>query len=157
MRMIYDKRTDQLQLLIQDDKDASPRVLDEDVTVAYAKDGKIAKISINNALTRIFDGLGVKMPSERQAGAEEAEGELKVDVDADKCLGFGSCVIVSPDVFRLDERPGKGVFQSRAKLDVLDQAGGKDFDNLLIAAQSCPTQAITIIDRKTGKRIYPPE
>jgi len=157
MRMIYDKRTDQLQLLIQDDKDASPRVLDEDVTVAYAKDGKIAKISINNALTRIFDGLGVKMPSERQVSAEEAEGKLKVDVDADKCLGFGSCVIVSPDVFRLDERPGKGVFQSRAKLDVLDQAGGKDFDNLLMAAQSCPTQAITIIDRKTGKRIYPPE
>jgi ferredoxin len=157
MRMIYDKRTDQLQLLIQDDKDVSPRVLDEDVTVAYAKDGKIAKISINNALTRIFDGLGVKMPSERQASAEEGEGELKVDVDGDKCLGFGSCVIVSPDVFRLDERPGKGVFQSRAKLDVLDQAGGKDFDNLLMAAQSCPTQAITIVDRKTGKRIYPPE
>ena len=157
MRMIYDKRTDQLQLLIQDDKDASPRVLDEDVTVAYAKDGKIAKISINNVLTRIFDGLGVKMPSERQASAGEGEGELRVDVDADKCLGFGSCVIVSPDVFRLDERPGKGVFQSRAKLDVLDQAGGKDFDNLLMAAQSCPTQAITIIDRKTGKRIYPPE
>ena len=157
MRMIYDKRTDQLQLLIPDVKDASPRVLDEDVTVAYAKDGKITKISINNALTRIFDGLGVKMPSERQASAGEGEGELRVDVDADKCLGFGSCVIVSPDVFRLDERPGKGVFQSRAKLDVLDQAGGKDFDNLLMAAQSCPTQAITIIDRKTGKRIYPPE
>ena len=157
MRMIYDKRTDQLQLLILDDKDASPRVLDEDVTVAYAKDGKIAKISINNALTRIFDGLGVKMPSERQASAEGGEGELKVDVDPDKCLGFGSCVIVSPDVFRLDERPGKGVFQSRAKLDVLDQAGGKDFDNLLMAAQSCPTQAISILDRKTGKRIYPPE
>jgi len=127
------------------------------VTVAYAKDGKIAKISINNALTRIFDGLGVKMPSERQASAEMGEGELKVDVDPDKCLGFGSCVIVSPDVFRLDERPGKGVFRSSAKLDVLDQAGGKDFDNLLMAAQSCPTQAITIIDRKTGKRIYPPE
>jgi ferredoxin/uncharacterized protein YuzE len=157
MRMIYDKRTDQLQLLIQDDKDASPRVLDEDVTVAYAKDGKIAKISINNALTRIFDGLGIKMPSERQTSAEGGEGELKVDVDPDKCLGFGSCVIVSPDVFRLDERPGKGVFQSRAKLDVLDEAGGKDFDNLVMAAQSCPTQAITILDRKTGKRIYPPE
>ena len=157
MRMIYDKRTDQLQLVIQEDKDANPRVLDEDVTVAYSKDGKISKISISNALTRIFDGLGVKMPSERLASAEEGEGELRVDVDADKCLGFGSCVIVSPDVFRLDERPGKGVFRSRAKLDVLDQAGGRDFDNLLMAAQSCPTQAITILDRKTGKRIYPPE
>jgi ferredoxin/uncharacterized protein YuzE len=155
--MRYDKKTDQLQLLIQDESEATPRVVDEDVTVAFTGDGKVAKISINNALARIFDGLGVKMPSERQTVAEEGEGEIKVEVDADTCLGFGSCVIVSPDVFRLDERPGKGVFQNRAKLDVLDQTGGKNFDNLLIAAQSCPTQAITIVDRKTGKRIYPPE
>jgi len=155
--MRYDKKTDRLELLIQDDRDATPRVLDEDVTVAYTKDEKIAKISITNALTRIFDGLGVKMPSERLAAAEEGEGGVKVEVDADKCLGFGSCVIVSPDVFRLDERPGRGVFRSSAKLDVLDQAGGRDFENLLTAAQSCPTQAITIVDRKTGKRIYPPE
>ncbi len=157
MRMRYDRKTDQLQLLIRDDTDATPKPLDEDVTVAYTKDGEVAKISVSNALTRIFDGLGVKMPSERQAPAEERGGGIKVEVDADKCLGFGSCVIVSPDVFRLDERPGKGVFRSRAKLDVLDEAGGKDYENLRIAAQSCPTQAITIIDRKTGKRAYPPE
>jgi ferredoxin/uncharacterized protein YuzE len=155
--MRYDKKTDQLQLLIREDKDTTPKALDEDVTVAYTKDGEVAKISVKNALTRIFDGLGVKLPSERQAPAEEREGGIKVEVEADKCLGFGSCVIVSPDVFRLDERPGQGVFRSRAKLDVLDEAGGKDYENLLIAAQSCPTQAITIIDRKTGKRVYPPE
>jgi ferredoxin/uncharacterized protein YuzE len=157
MRMRYDKRTDQLQLLIRDDTETTPKALDEDVTVAYTKDGEVAKISVKNALTRIFDGLGVKLPSERQAPTEEREGGIKVELDADKCLGFGSCVIVSPDVFRLDERPGQGVFRSRAKLDVLDEAGGKDYENLLIAAQSCPTQAITIIDRKTGKRAYPPE
>jgi ferredoxin len=154
--MRYDKRTDELQMLITDDKDTASKQLDEDVAVSYNKAGDIANIRVNNALTRIFDGLGVKMPSERQAIAEESEGGIKVEVDADKCLGFGSCVIVAPDVFRLDERPGKGVFRSQAKLDVLDQAGGKDFENLLIAAQSCPTQAITIIDRKTGKRVYPP-
>jgi len=157
MRMRYDRKTDELQLLIREDKETTPKVLDEDVTVAYTKAGEVAKISVKNALTRIFDGLGVKMPSERQAPAEEREGGIKVEVEADKCLGFGSCVIVSPDVFRLDERPGQGVFRSRAKLDVLDEAGGKDYENLLIAAQSCPTQAITIIDRKTGKRVYPPE
>jgi ferredoxin/uncharacterized protein YuzE len=156
MRMRYDKKTDQLQMLIHDDKDTTSKALDEDITIAYMKNGEVAKISINNALRRIFDGLGVKMPSERQASAEEGEGGIKVEVDADKCLGFGSCVIVSPDVFRLDERPGQGVFRSRAKLDVLDEAGGKDFENLLMAAQSCPAQAITIVDRKTGKRIYPP-
>jgi ferredoxin len=157
MRMRYDKKTDQLQMLILDDADTTSRKLDEDVVVSYTKAGAIAKISISNALTRIFDGLGVKMPSERQTQSEEIGGGIKVEVDADKCLGFGSCVIVSPDVFRLDERPGRGVFQSSAKLDVLDEAGGKDLENLMMAAQSCPTQAITIIDRRTGKRIYPPE
>jgi ferredoxin/uncharacterized protein YuzE len=156
MRMRYDKKTDEMQMLIQDDKDTTSKALDEDVTVAYTKNGEVAKISIKNALTRIFAGLGVKMPSERQVSTEEREGGTRIEVDADKCLGFGSCVIVAPDVFRLDERPGQGVFQSRAKLDVLDEGGGKDFENLVIAAQSCPTQAITIIDRKTGKRIYPP-
>jgi len=144
-------------MIIRDDQAASSKQLDEDITVSYSSNGEIAGISINNALTRIFDGLGVKLPSERQATAEESRTGVKVEVDSDKCLGFGSCVIVSPDVFRLDERPGKGVFRSQAKLDVLDEAGGKDFENLLIAAQSCPTQAITIIDRKTGKRIYPAE
>jgi len=157
MRMRYDKKTDELQLLIHEDKETTLKVLDEDVTVAYTKAGEVAKISVKNALTRVFDGLGVKLPSERQAPAEEREGGIKVEVEADKCLGFGSCVIVSPDVFRLDERPGQGVFRSRAKLDVLDEAGGKDYENLLSAAQSCPTQAITIIDRKTGRKIYPPE
>jgi ferredoxin/uncharacterized protein YuzE len=157
LRMRYDKRTDQLQMLISDEKDTTAKQLDEDIAVTYTKGGEIAGIMVNNALARIFDGLGVKMPSERQVMAEEAKGGLKVEVDPDKCLGFGSCVIVSPDVFRLDERPGKGVFRSQAKLDVLDEAGGRDFENLQIAAQYCPTQAITIIDRKTGKRIYPPE
>jgi len=144
-------------MLITSDTDTTTRKLDEDVTVAYTKAGTIAKISVSNALNRIFDGLGVKMPSERQTTTEELGGGVKVVVDADRCLGFGSCVIVSPDVFRLDERPGKGVFQSSAKLDVLDEAGGKDLENLMMAAQSCPTQAITLVDRKTGKRIYPPE
>ena len=157
MKMRYDKRTDELQLRIQDEEGVSSKALDEDVAIAYSKDGNVVQISINHALQRIFEGLGVKMPSERMSAAEESVGSLKVDVDADKCLGFGSCVIVAPDVFRLDERPGKGVFRNEAKLDVLDQSGGKNFDNLLMAAQSCPTQAITIVDRKTGKRIYPPE
>lgn len=157
MRMRYDKKTDRLNMLVSEEEEATSKALDEDVTIAYAKNGEVTKISVSHALTRIFDGLGVKLPSERQAVAEEREGGTKVVVDADKCLGFGSCVIVSPDVFRLDERPGQGVFRSRAKLDVLDEAGGKDYENLLIAAQSCPTQAITIVDRRTGRRIYPPE
>jgi len=156
LRMRYDKRTDKLQMIIAEGEEARSKSLDEDVTISYAKNGEITKIDVSNALTRIFEGLGVKMPSERK-GTSEPEGGLKVVVDGDKCLGFGSCVTVSPDVFRLDERPGQGVFRSSAKLDVLDETGGKNLDNLMMAAQSCPTQAISIIDRKTGKRVYPRE
>lgn len=146
-----------MHMIVGNGEEASSRSLDEDLVVSYSESGEITGISVSNALTRIFDGLGVKMPSERQSTSEEKASGLRVEVDGDKCLGFGSCVIVAPDVFRLDERPGQGVFQSRAKLDVLDDAGGKDFDNLRIAAQSCPTQAIVIVDRKTGRHIYPPE
>jgi len=156
MRMIYDRQTDRLVMVVKEDKDLTMRQLDEDVSISYNKKGDVVQISVNNALLRVFDGLGVKMPHERPTAAEGTQGGLKVVVDPDRCLGFGSCVIVSPDVFRLDERPGKGVFRSSAKLDVLDEAGGKSFDNLLMAAQSCPTQAIKIIDRNTGKQIYPP-
>lgn len=155
MRMRYDRRTDRLQMVIREGECFKPEALDEDVTISYSNKGEIARIDVGNALTRIFEGLGVKLPSERRAASEGLEGGLKVVVDEDKCLGFGSCVIVSPDVFRLDERPGKGVFRSNAKLDVLDESGGKNLDNLRMAAQSCPTQAISIIDNKTGKRIYP--
>ena len=156
MRMIYDRKTDRLVMVVKEDKDVTMRPLDEDVSISYSKNGDVAQVSVNNALLRIFDGLGVKMPHERPTAGEGAEGGLKVDVDPDRCLGFGSCVIVSPDVFRLDERPGKGVFRSSAKLDVLDETGGASVDNLLMAAQSCPTQAIKIVDRATGRQISPP-
>jgi ferredoxin len=77
---------------------------------------------------------------------------LKVVVDADKCLGFGRCVIVAPDVFRLVERPGQGVFRSNAKLDVLDESGGKSFENLRTAAQSCQLrQSQLLIGRRENE------
>ncbi len=154
MRLRYDKKTDTMQLLIKDGETSSTRALDEDVSVTYSPKEEVTAITVNNALTRIFEGLGVKLPSERKAEGEKAEG-IHVRVDSEKCLGFGSCVIVAPSVFRLDERPGRGTFQNMAKLDVLDESGGEDFQNLLTAAQSCPTQAIVIEDQKTGRRIYP--
>ena len=79
--MRYDKKTDELKLLIQADGGVSSKTLDEDVTIAYAQDGNVAEISINNALQRIFEGLGIKMPSERKTSAEEAGGGLTVEVD----------------------------------------------------------------------------
>jgi hypothetical protein len=62
-------------MIVEEIEEASSKSLDEDVTISYAKNGAITRISVNNALTRIFEGLAVKMRSERQVTPEEREGD----------------------------------------------------------------------------------
>jgi ferredoxin len=62
-------------------------------------------------------------------------------VDVDECLAHGDCVEVAPAVFRLD--------------DVAEVIGTGPLELLLAAAESCPAQAITIVDEETGAVRYP--
>jgi len=72
-------------------------------------------------------------------------GNYKVKVDRDLCIGAASCIAFSPSVFKLDEE---------RKAVVIN--GGRDTpENILLAAQSCPTKAIVITDAKTGERVWP--
>lgn len=68
----------------------------------------------------------------------------KVVVDRDLCIGAAPCVTVAPGVFQLDEEN---------KAYVVDQ-NAADGDTILLAAQSCPVQAIIVFD-EDGKQIYP--
>jgi ferredoxin len=68
----------------------------------------------------------------------------KVVVDRDLCIGAAPCVVVAPSVFQLDEEN---------KAYVVDQ-NAADGDTILLAAQSCPVQAIIVYD-EDGKQIYP--
>jgi ferredoxin len=68
----------------------------------------------------------------------------KIVVDRDICIGAAPCVTVAPGVFQLD---GEG------KAMVVD-ANGADADTILLAAQSCPVQAISVFD-EDGHQIYP--
>lgn len=68
----------------------------------------------------------------------------KVVVDRDLCIGAAPCVVIAPGVFQLDEEN---------KAYIVDQ-NGADADTILMAAQSCPVQAILVYD-DTGKQIYP--
>jgi ferredoxin len=54
-------------------------------------------------------GVRYTLQSVRLITPEEREGELKGVVERDKCSGFGSCVIVAPDVFRLMNDQAKAV------------------------------------------------
>ncbi|MDP1688849.1 MAG: ferredoxin [bacterium] len=68
----------------------------------------------------------------------------KIIVNRDICIGVASCVAVADSTFKLDEE---------AKAIVIDPLAADD-QTLLMAAQSCPVQAILLID-KAGKQVFP--
>lgn len=71
-------------------------------------------------------------------------GKYKMQVVRSLCIGAASCLAVSPDTFSLDT-------ENKA---VISEKSGDSPENLLLAAQSCPTKAIIITD-ETGKQIWP--
>jgi len=70
---------------------------------------------------------------------------LKIIIDRDLCIGAGKCVEAAPKVFRLDDK----------RKAVVTDPKGNDEEAIQEAAESCPTQAITLIDEETGKQIFP--
>ena len=60
---------------------------------------------------------------------------VKVTVDMDKCQHYGQCCFEAQDVFSLDES-GKLVYSKEA-----DESRRAD---ILLAADVCPMQAITV-------------
>jgi len=72
-------------------------------------------------------------------------GKYKVEVIREKCISAGACEAIAPNVFELDEE-GIAV--------VISQDGNTD-DEKLLAAQSCPTNAIVVTDTQTGEQVWP--
>jgi len=72
-------------------------------------------------------------------------GKYKIKVVRSLCIGAASCIAVSPNIFKLDGE-NKAVIQE----------GSQDLpENILMAAQSCPTKAILIFDTETDKQVWP--
>lgn len=69
----------------------------------------------------------------------------KVTVDRNKCIGAATCIVVAPAAFDLD---GTNIAVPKSGAEKLDD------DVLLMAAQSCPTQAIILYDEE-GNQIFP--
>ncbi len=74
-------------------------------------------------------------------------GRYRVLVLRDKCIAAASCIAISPDVFELDE----------TQKAVIKNDGHDSPENILMAAQACPTKAVVIIDTETGKQLWPSE
>jgi ferredoxin len=71
--------------------------------------------------------------------------KFTIEVDRELCFGFGDCADSAPGVFQLD---------SEDKSVVVDPDAA-DRDEILIAAQDCPVDAIFIVDEESGAQLYP--
>ena len=61
---------------------------------------------------------------------------MQVNLEVDKCIGSGSCELLSPEVF---------VEGEDGLAELLDATPGSDMESKCRAAEeSCPTQAITV-------------
>ncbi len=71
-------------------------------------------------------------------------GKYTVKVLQSKCIAAASCVAISPTFFKLNE----------ANLVEIIEGGSDEGDNIMLAAQSCPTGAIEIYEGQA--RVWPP-
>ena len=90
---------------------------------------------------------------ERESVAEDKKTDIqekkslkiaKIVVDRNLCIGAASCIAVAPGVFELDSENKAVVYNDK----------GADDETILLAAQSCPTQAILLFDEE-GNQIFP--
>ena len=77
------------------------------------------------------------------------KSRFKIIIEPSLCMAFGSCEILAPNVFHVETNK---IINPKA---VVVSETGDDFESILNAAQTCPTKAIIIIDRYTGKQIFP--
>ncbi len=83
----------------------------------------------------------------------------KIIVDRNLCIGAASCVVVAPEVFELDDENKAVILLKDGKKEQKETIKEKlqtnlDDETILLAAQSCPTQAI-ILEDEDGNIIYP--
>ena len=77
------------------------------------------------------------------------EHNLSVDVDKSKCIGCCSCETIAPNVFAVDK-----ITTFNPKSQVHNQYGASE-EKIMDAAETCPTKAIQVNEKKSGRKIYP--
>jgi ferredoxin len=79
-----------------------------------------------------------------QAKIVRQVGKYTIKVIRSKCIAAASCVAISPTFFKLNEQ----------NLVEIIEGGTDEEDNVMLAAQSCPTAAIEIYEG--DQRVWPP-
>lgn len=85
-------------------------------------------------------------------GEEESSkppSRFKISVEPTLCMAFGSCEVLAPKVFVLEKNK---IINPKVRIESED---GAPLEDILSAAETCPTKAIRIIDRHSGEQVFP--
>jgi len=66
---------------------------------------------------------------------QDGKVSVEIEIDREACMGSGNCAFWAPGVFDLDD-DGIAI--------VIDPNGGEQ-EKIVLAAQGCPTQAISVV------------
>lgn len=85
--------------------------------------------------------------------------KIRVLVDEDLCIGAASCVTIAPETFQLNAENKAYVYDhgqepEGSKYERWLEVTDDEKENIILAAQSCPTLAILIFD-EAGKQLFP--
>lgn len=80
---------------------------------------------------------------------KEEDLTVTVNVDPGKCIACCSCETIAPSVFQVDKN-----VKVNPKSKVINEKGAKS-GKILDAAQTCPTKAISVMEKESCRRLYP--
>jgi ferredoxin len=87
--------------------------------------------------------------------------KITIKVDPDLCIGAASCVTIAPETFQLNDENkalvlDHGKEENGPSYERVVEVTEDEKENIILAAQSCPTLAVFIID-ENGVQIFPEE
>lgn len=85
--------------------------------------------------------------------------KITIKVDPNMCIGAAACVTVAPESFALNTENKAWVLDHGKnpdgdKYERTVEVTDEERDNLILAAESCPVLAVTILD-ETGAQLFP--
>jgi len=86
--------------------------------------------------------------------------KLLVKIDRVLCIGAATCVALEPKIFQLDEEAKAVLLDPKDRKKtyfeyVYEIEDKSQEESLLMAAKSCPVNAVIVIDQESGKQVYP--
>ncbi len=71
--------------------------------------------------------------------------KYRIEISREDCTGNGVCMEEAPNTFELDDE----------NIIVVINPEGDSPEEILAAAEACPTDAIILYDAETGEKVWP--